>query len=248
MEMQLGVALLYTFSTLASLPTTNKLGGHTYDDENGHGTHCAGTVAGKTYGVAKKAKIVSVQNLNATGEGPVSELVEAMNWVFDKANPYTSIASLSQGEPYSVAVNRAVDELYNAGITVVVAAGNDAVDASTFSPASAANAITVGATDINNAIAYFSNTGTGVDVFAPGVKVLSAWISTLNLNTHATNTISGTSMACPHISGMIACYMSGQGGVTPDEAADWIISNAIVGTITGDLKGSPNRLAYTGFA
>jgi oryzin len=148
---------------------------------------------------------------------------------------------MSLGGSYSAALNSAVESTISNGVTVVVAAGNDGADASNYSPASAKNAITVGAIDNTDARAYFSNYGSVLDVFAPGVDVKSAWIG----STSATNTISGTSMATPHVAGL-AAYLIGLGGLrSPAAVASKIASIGIQGSVT-DPKGSINLIAYNG--
>lgn len=158
-------------------------------DGNGHGTHCAGTIAGSTYGVAKLAKVVAVKVLGANGSGSNSGVISGIQWVANNA-PARSVLSMSLGGGYSSATNSAVRSAYSAGVTVVVAAGNDNANAANYSPASETTAITVGAIDSSDRRASFSNFGSVVDIFAPGVNILSSWIG----SSTATNTISGTSM------------------------------------------------------
>ncbi|KAK6523985.1 subtilisin-like serine protease [Orbilia ellipsospora] len=214
-------------------------------DGNGHGTHCAGTIAGKTYGVSKKAKLVAVKVLSSSGSGSTSGVVKGMNWVADNATPNLSVASMSLGGGRSATIDSAVDAIFNHGITIVVAAGNENQDASNDSPAGAPNAITVGALDNTNTIASFSNWGPTVDVFAPGVNVLSSW----GTSDSATNTISGTSMACPHVAGLAAYYISAQGseGFAPSDVVDKITGAANSG-IKGNIHGAEDRIAYNGYA
>nr|AAX54903.1 cuticle-degrading serine protease [Arthrobotrys conoides] len=219
----------------------------TDSDGNGHGTHCAGTIAGKTYGVSKKAKVVAVKVLSPSGSGSLSGVVSGMNWVAENATPNFSVASMSLGGSKSAALNTAVDSIFNAGISIVVAAGNENQDAKNVSPASAPNAITVGAIDSNNKRASFSNWGTLIDVFAPGVSVLSSWAT----SDTDTKSISGTSMACPHVAGLAAYYISSfeGAGAKPQVITDRITESAITGKLNpSDIKGSPNRIAYNGTA
>ncbi|KAF3928835.1 Oryzin [Arthrobotrys entomopaga] len=215
------------------------------NDGNGHGTHCAGTIAGKTYGVSKKAKLVAVKVLNSSGSGSTSGVVSGMNWVAQHATANFSVASMSLGGGRSTTIDSAVDAIYNHGITIVVAAGNENQDASNDSPAGAPNAITVGAIDDTNTIASFSNWGPTVDVFAPGVSVLSSW----GTGDSATKTISGTSMACPHIAGLAAYYISAQGseGFAPSDVVDKITETANSG-VKGNIHGAPNKIGYNGYA
>lgn len=209
-------------------------------DENGHGTHCAGTIAGSTYGVAKAAKIVGVKVLNAQGSGTNSGVISGIQWVTNNA-PARSVLSMSLGGGYSSAVNSAVRASYNAGITVVVAAGNDNADASNYSPASESTAITVGAISSTDARASFSNYGSFIDVFAPGVSVLSSWIG----STTATNTISGTSMATPHVAGLAAYLIALEGLSTPAAVVARIKALATSGAVTNALSAN-NLIAYNG--
>nr|ABL74286.1 cuticle-degrading serine protease [Dactylella shizishanna] len=214
-------------------------------DGNGHGTHCAGTVAGKTYGVAKNAKVVAVKVLNASGSGTNSGVIGGMNYVAQQGTPNSvKVASMSLGGSKSTAINNAVNSMYDANIAVVVAAGNESQDAANVSPASAAKAITVGAIDSANTIASFSNYGSILDVFAPGVNVLSSWTG----SDTGTKTISGTSMACPHVAGLAAYYVSLSGLKTSAAVADKIVSSAITGQVKGNIRSSPNKIAYNGNA
>ncbi|KFY16913.1 hypothetical protein V492_01021 [Pseudogymnoascus sp. VKM F-4246] len=209
-------------------------------DENGHGTHCAGTIAGASYGVAPKANLVAVKVLDAEGSGSNSGVIGGIEFVGTDAKE-NSVLSMSLGGSFSAALNSAVESTISAGVTVVVAAGNDGADASDYSPASAENAITVGATDSSDNRAEFSNYGTVLDVFAPGVDVKSAWIG----SSSASNTISGTSMATPHVAGL-AAYLIGLGGLS--SPADVAAKIKEVGTpdVVQDPKGSINLVAYNG--
>ncbi|KXN70690.1 hypothetical protein CONCODRAFT_29342, partial [Conidiobolus coronatus NRRL 28638] len=175
------------------------------EDENGHGTHCAGTVGGKTYGVAKKATLIAVRVLNGEGSGSNSDVIAGIEWaVKDQRYGSGKVISMSLGGLPSPTLDEVVNKAVDAGVVVVVAAGNESRDANTASPARAEKAITVGATNIKDERAYFSNWGLKIDVFAPGQDIKSAWIG----SDDATNTISGTSMACPHIAGIAATFIS----------------------------------------
>jgi cerevisin len=167
-------------------------------DGHGHGTHCAGTAAGKTYGVAKNANLIAVKVLSDNGSGLTSDIIDGLNWVIGNVNSTgnPSIASMSLGGSVSDALDSLVEQTVAAGITVVVAAGNSNTDASTQSPARVAAAITVAAANITNTKAYFSNYGAAVDIWAPGVDIISAWPFT---NDTSTKVLSGTSMATPHV-------------------------------------------------
>lgn len=167
-------------------------------------------------------------------------MISGINWVATNA-PAKSVLSMSLGGSYSAATNTAVKNTVAKGVTVVVAAGNDNADASNYSPASEPTAITVGATSSTDARASFSNYGTLLDIFAPGVSVLSAWIG----STSATNTISGTSMATPHVAGLAAYLIALEGLSTPAAVVARIQALATSGVVT-DVKGSKNLLAYNG--
>ncbi|KAK7755483.1 Suppressor of the cold-sensitive snRNP biogenesis mutant brr1-1 [Diatrype stigma] len=199
-------------------------------DIDGHGTHVAGTICGKTYGVAKKATCVSVKIFNG-GSATTETVLEGYQWAVQnitaEGREANSVISMSLGGAKSEAENKAVEAAYDQGILTIVAAGNDGVDASTYSPASAPNAFTVGAADISNTRAYFSNFGDFVDIFAPGVDILSSWIG----GNDATNTISGTSMATPHVSGLALYLKSVFAGQldTPDAVTDKLKSLAVPG-------------------
>ncbi|KAJ9058883.1 hypothetical protein DSO57_1025782 [Entomophthora muscae] len=174
-------------------------------DENGHGSHVAGTIAGKTYGVAKKANIIALKVFDGSGKGSFSNTLNAIEWAIkDMRGTRGNVINMSLGGIHSFSVNRAVEAAYRAGMTVVVAAGNSALDSVLFSPASAYHAITVGATTINDTLASFSNFGLLVDVLAPGQDILSCW----NSSRTATKVISGTSMASPHVAGLAALLHS----------------------------------------
>ena len=210
-------------------------------DGNGHGTHCAGTVAGQTYGVAKEANLIAVKVLSDAGSGSTSGVIEGINWVAEQvaANKRPSVANLSLGGGFSETQNDAVEAAVSAGVVMVVAAGNDDKDACDYSPASAASAVTVAASDSDNNRAYYSNYGSCVDVFGPGSEITSAWIGSPD----ATNTISGTSMASPHVCGVAAKYLSEDTTQTPKQISAKIIADATADEIN-DVKGSPNLIAY----
>ena len=169
-------------------------------DCNGHGTHVAGTIGGKVYGVAKKVNLVAIKVLSCSGSGSYSGVIAGMDYVA-KTAAKPAVANMSLGGPGDAAMDTAVNGLVAAGVFLVVAAGNESTDASTSSPARSSSAITVGASDATDLMASFSNYGPIVDVFAPGVSIKSDWIK------GRTNTISGTSMASPHVAGVIARYL-----------------------------------------
>ena len=215
------------------------LGGNGQDC-NGHGTHVAGTVGGETWGVAKDVSLIAVRVLNCSGSGTNSGVIAGMDWV---ANNHVkpAVANMSLGGGASSTTDNAVNRMHNAGVTVVVAAGNDGQNACNYSPARAANAITVGSTTSSDSRSSFSNYGSCVDVFAPGSSITSAWY---NSNT-ATNTISGTSMAAPHVAGVAALYLQGTPSATPAAVANAIIGTASSGKISSIGSGSPNLLLYS---
>jgi subtilisin family serine protease len=207
-------------------------------DCQGHGTHVAGTVAGKTYGVAKAAKIVAVRVLGCDGSGSYSGIIAGVDWVTKNAVK-PAVVNMSLGGTASAALDAAVQKSIASGVTYAVAAGNENKNACTVSPARAADAITVGATDSKDARASFSNYGTCVDIFAPGVGILS---STKNGDT-TTGRMSGTSMATPHVAGAAALYLSTHPSATPAQVRDALVTNATPNKVT-DPKGSPNKLLF----
>ncbi|ESZ93713.1 hypothetical protein SBOR_5898 [Sclerotinia borealis F-4128] len=219
----------------------NFVSGSANTDENGHGTHCAGTIGGSTYGVAKAAKIVGVKVLDASGSGTNAGVISGIQWVATNGGS-KSVLSMSLGGGLSAALNSAVTSTVASGVTVVVAAGNDNTNAANTSPASTPNAITVGAIDSTDARASFSNYGAVLDIFAPGVNVLSSWIG----STSATNTISGTSMATPHVAGLSAYLIAFEGLSTPAAVVARLKALANSGLITSPGSGSPNLIAYNG--
>jgi cerevisin len=214
-------------------------------DGHGHGTHCAGTAAGKTFGVAKKASLIGVKVLSDNGSGVTSDIIAGVNWVVTNAQSTgkPSIASMSLGGGVSDALDSAVNEAIAAGITMIVAAGNSNADAATQSPARVPAAITVAAANITNTKASFSNFGAAVDIWGPGVNVISAWPFT---NDTATKSLSGTSMATPHIAGLAAYLLSKDTSLKPDTLTSKIISLGQSNVIGGVPDGTVNLLAYNG--
>ena len=211
-------------------------------DCNGHGTHVAGTIGGTKYGLAKKAKLIPVRVLDCTGSGAVSSVIEGVNWVTaNRVLP--AVANMSLGGTISSALDTAVLNSINAGVTYVAAAGNSNVNACNSSPARVAAALTVGATTGTDARASFSNFGSCVDLFAPGSAITSAWITTDS----ATSSLSGTSMAAPHTAGAAALYLSTAPNSTPAQVATALINNATTNRLSSIGTGSPNRLLYSGF-
>lgn len=207
--------------------------GNGTNDCHGHGTHVAGTVGGSTYGVAKQVRLFAVRVLGCGGSGTWAGVISGIDWVVaNGARP--AIMSASLGGGINLAVNEAVNTAVLNGVSVVVAAANANQDACQWSPASASRAITVGATSITDARASFSNWGPCLDIFAPGVGTLSAW----NTSDIATNTISGTSMATPHVSGVLALFLSA--GLTEADMLQRATSGVVI-----DPNGSVNLLAYS---
>ncbi|KAJ9049035.1 proteinase B [Entomophthora muscae] len=206
------------------------------EDENGHGTHCAGTIASKSYGVAKQANLIAVRVLDEEGSGSISGVISGIDWVVgDHTGATASVLSMSLGGGKMASLNRAVKAAVKSGVVVVVAAGNEDQDACYTSPASEPSAITVGATDMEDSRAYFSNYGKCVDVFAPGVDIVSTW------NNGETNSISGTSMAAPHVAGLAAYFLS-ESHLNPKEITDKILKLSSKDLIKGVGSGSPNLL------
>ena len=216
--------------------------GNGTSDCNGHGTHVAGTVGGATWGVAKKVALVPVRVLGCTGSGTLSGVIAGIDWVTANATK-PAVANMSLGSGVSTSVNDAVTRSIASGVTYAVAAGNETTDACTRSPASTPAAITVGSTTSTDARSSFSNFGTCVDIFAPGSSITSAW----HTSTTATNTISGTSMASPHVAGVAALYLQGAPGATPATVTSAIVNGAVTGVVGSAGTGSPNRLLNTAF-
>ena len=216
--------------------------GGSADDCNGHGTHVAGTVAGGTYGVAKSVRIVGVRVLNCQGSGSNSQVIAGIDWVTgNHAAGAPAVANMSLGGSASSALDTAVRNSIADGITYAIAAGNSNADACTQSPARVAEAITVGSTTTADARSSFSNYGTCLDIFAPGSSITSAW----HTSDTATNTISGTSMASPHVAGAAALFVQQNGSVSPQAVRDGLVNSSTTGVVTNAGTGSPNRLLYT---
>ncbi|KAF4577549.1 subtilisin-like serine protease [Pleurotus pulmonarius] len=215
-------------------------------DGHGHGTHCAGTVAGSTYGVAKAANIIAVKVLSDGGCVSPRSRVSGLNYVLDsyQASGRPTIVSMSLGGGKSTPLDNAVATLTAGGVHVVIAAGNSNTDAANTSPARAPSAITVGASNIADARASFSNYGAVVDVSAPGQDIISSWIGSED----ATNRISGTSMATPHVAGLVAYLISIHGNKTPAEIEALVVELSSKDALTGIPSGTANRIAQNGIA
>ena len=198
------------------------------EDCQGHGTHVAGTIAGNKYGVAKSSRVVAVRVLDCTGSGYSSSVVAGINWAVASHPGGPGVINLSLGGGANSAVDSAIADATAAGLVVVVAAGNDSADACNYSPARAPSAITIGATDRTDARASYSNTGSCVDLYAPGSSITSAGIA----GSTSTATMSGTSMASPHIAGLAARLMQAQPGITASGIRDRLTANAVAGSVS----------------
>ncbi|WP_327401220.1 S8 family peptidase [Streptomyces sp. NBC_01288] len=209
----------------------------TAQDGNGHGTHVAGTIAGTTYGVAKKAKVVAVRVLDNAGAGTTSQVIAGIDWVTRHAHK-PAVANLSLGGIHSAQLDTAVRNSIASGVTYTVAAGNDGLRAGLYSPADVKEAITVGATDRTDARAAFSNFGPAVDLFAPGVSITSASYA----SDTGKATFSGTSMASPHAAGAAAVYLAGHPRATPAQVSAALVAGAVSGKVSGAGIGSPDKL------
>ncbi|KAF2706449.1 subtilisin-like serine protease-like protein PR1A [Pleomassaria siparia CBS 279.74] len=223
----------------------NYAGDGSNTDGNGHGTHCAGTIGSKTYGVAKKTSLFAVKVLDASGSGTNSGVIAGINYAANDQKTRAAcsggaVGSLSLGGGKSTTVNAAAANAVSAGLFLSVAAGNDNVNAANYSPASEPTVFTVGATDSSDAKAAFSNYGAVVDIFAPGVSILSTWLN------GGTNTISGTSMATPHVAGLAAYILALEGKVTPAALGARLIALSNKSKITGLPSGTANQLAFNG--
>ncbi|MER6166293.1 S8 family peptidase [Streptomyces violaceorubidus] len=212
-------------------------GDTTAADGNGHGTHVATTIAGSTYGVAKKAKVVGVRVLDNNGSGTTAGVIAGIDWVTaNHSGP--SVANLSLGGGASTTLDNAVRASIASGVTYAIAAGNSSANASSYSPARVTEALTVGATTSTDARASYSNYGSVLDLFAPGSSITAGW----HTSDTATNTISGTSMATPHVAGAAAVYLAGHTSATPAQVGTALVNGATTGKVTAPGTGSPNRL------
>ncbi|MEO5814463.1 MAG: PKD domain-containing protein [Gemmatimonadaceae bacterium] len=211
-------------------------------DCNGHGTHTAGTVGATTYGVAKKVRLVAVRVMNCVGNGSTSSVIAGVDWVTQHVSR-PAVANMSLGGNLSPALNTAVENSILAGVTYAVSAGNSSADACNQSPAAAPNVISVGATGSADDFASFSNFGSCVHINAPGVGITSLWIGASG----TTTTISGTSMASPHVAGVAALYLEANPTATPAQVRSALTSNATANVITSLPASTPNLLLYEGF-
>lgn len=228
------------------------------EDGNGHGTHCSGTIAGRKFGVAKKANVYAVKVLKSNGSGSMSDVVKGVEWAAirhadnvkaakagKKKGFKGSTANMSLGGGKSPTLDLAVNAAVDLGLHFAVAAGNDNADSCNFSPAAAEKAVTVGASTIADERAYFSNFGKCNDIFAPGLNILSTWVG----SKYATNTISGTSMASPHVAGLLAYLLSMQPSldsaysvaeITPKKLKEQLLAIASKGKLTGVPSSTTN--------
>jgi subtilisin family serine protease len=211
-------------------------------DCNGHGTHVAGTIAGTTWGVAKSATVHPVRVFSCSGGSANSTIINAVNWVAANAVK-PAVTNMSLGGGASTALDNAVTAAINSGVTFAVAAGNSNVNACNTSPARTPAAITVGATTSTDARASYSNFGSCLDLFAPGSSITSAWYT----STTATNTISGTSMATPHVAGVVALYLQGNPTASPATVRSAIVGNATTGVVGNPGRRSPNVLLFSNY-
>jgi hypothetical protein len=216
--------------------------GNGTNDCNGHGTHVAGTIGGATYGIAKGARLVAVRVLDCSGSGLISGVIAGIDWVTAN-HAASSVANMSLGSGANQALDDAVTRSIGSGVTYAVAAGNEQSNACQKSPARAPAAITVGATTRSDSRdTDYSNYGPCLDLFAPGTEITSSW----NSSDTATNTIRGTSMATPHVTGVAALYLQQHPGTAPALVRDALVNQATPNVVTNAGSGSPNRLLYSG--
>ncbi|MEU9499865.1 S8 family peptidase [Streptomyces sp. NPDC048196] len=207
------------------------------EDDNGHGTHVSGTIAGEAHGVAKKAKIVAVKVLDGQGSGTTEQVVAGIDWV-TKNHKGPSVANMSLGGGVDEALDAAVKKSIDSGVTFGVAAGNESSDAGQSSPARVKEAITVASSTNKDEQSDFSNFGSVVDIYAPGSDITSDW----NSGDDATKTISGTSMATPHVVGAAAVYLAGHKDAKPADVEKALTDGATADKITNPGQGTPNKL------
>ena len=211
-------------------------------DLHGHGTHCAGTIGSNSYGIAKKANITAVKLLNDQGVGTWNDFIESLEWVANQPGSKKLLSLSLSGSCCNSAVEDATNALIDSGVSVIAAAGNSNGEACNEIPAAFPRCITVGASDVGDNTASFSNHGTCVDLYAPGVDVLSTALN------EDTDIMSGTSMACPHVAGLVARYMSSVSTPTPDSAHQWVVDNATPDVLDFQSgQNGPNLLLYAPF-
>lgn len=213
--------------------------GRNSQDCNGHGTHVAGTVGGATYGVARSTELVPVRVLDCEGTGTWAGIIAGLDWIADNAK-LPAVLNASLGGPSSSAVDAAFNSLSAQGILPVVAAGNESQDACDVSPAGAEGVVAVGASDSQDRQTDFSNWGECVWMYAPGASIVSAKLG------GGSTTLSGTSMASPHVAGVAALFEEKNPSATAQEVADWLAEQSTPGALSNLGPGSPDRLLYTG--
>ena len=216
--------------------------GYGTEDCNGHGSHVAGTVGGRTYGVAKKATLHAIRVLDCAGRGSLGAVLAGIDWV-TKNRVLPAVANMSIGGGKTETLNQAIESSTAAGVVYAVSAGNSAADACNVSPASAPSALTVAASTSSDLQASYSNHGPCIDLYAPGSSIVSAGYA----SDIATATKNGTSMASPHVAGAAALYLAANPAATPATVASALVANASIGRLSGVTAGSPNRLLYTRF-
>jgi subtilisin family serine protease len=222
------------------LPGFSSIAGGT-EDCNGHGTHVAGTIGSATFGVAKSVQLVPVRVLDCNGSGTISGVIAGVDWVASQTSVGVKVANMSLGGGASSALDAAVEGLISKGTTVVVAAGNSGANACNYSPARVPAAITVAASTSSDALASYSNRGSCVDIIAPGSSIVSTW----HTSSSATNTISGTSMASPHVAGAVALFFQQFGFKTPAEMDQILKTKGSKNVFSSLPSGTPNLLLHT---
>jgi subtilisin family serine protease len=228
-----------TFGGRASGAFTSINDGRGSTDCNGHGTHVSGTIGGSAYGVAKSVRLFAVRVLSCSGSGSNSGVIAGVDWV--TANHISpAVANMSLGGGASTALDTAVRNSIASGVTYAIAAGNSNTNAANSSPARVAEAITVGSSTRTDTRSSFSNFGSVVDIFAPGSSITSAW----STSDTATNTISGTSMATPHVAGVAARYLQNNRGASAATVRNAIVAAATLNVLTGIPSGTANRLLF----
>lgn len=219
---------------------TAVLDGQGSKDCNGHGTHVAGTIGGAKFGVAKKTTLIPVRVLDCSGSGSYSSVIAGLDWIAANYRAgEAAVVNLSLGGPASSTLDGAIKNLIAKGVNVVVAAGNSNADACNYSPARVPDALTVGATTNSDQRADYSNFGSCLDIFAPGTAITSTW-----LGATTTNTISGTSMAAPHVAGVVARFIANNSGLTPQQVANSLKKSGTLGALSSTGTSSPNNLVF----
>jgi len=211
------------------------------EDCNGHGTHVAGSIGSTSYGVAKSVQLVPVRVLDCNGSGTISGVIAGVDWVASQTSVGLKVANMSLGGGASSALDSAVNGLISKGVTVVVAAGNNGANACNYSPARVPAAITVAASTSSDSLATYSNTGSCVDIIAPGSGIVSTW----HTSSTAVNTISGTSMAAPHVAGAVALFYQQFGQRSPADMAQLVRTKSVKSVVSGVGSTTVNLLLHT---